>query len=327
MNILVLIHSAYRMWTIPARYVERLRVDFPEHAFAHARDDAEGITMIRDADAAFSAQITHDLLQASSRLRWIHSPAAGTGRLLHPAMLAHPAVITNSRGTSAETIGEHVVGVVLALFRRLPLAYARQQQRTWAQEEIGAPPGNRLVAGSHVVIVGAGSIGSAAAVRLRALGASVTGIRRRPQAGAPPGMDEIRGPDDLAAVLPAADAVVIAAPQTRETRGLFGARQFSLMQPGAVFVNVSRGGLVDEAALAEALRRGHLGGAALDVVQHEPLDPGSPLWDLPNLLITPHTSGFRRDHWDVVTGLFAENLRRFERGEPLLNLVDKQAGY
>jgi phosphoglycerate dehydrogenase-like enzyme len=134
-------------------------------------------------------------------------------------------------------------------------------------------------------------------------------------------------PDRLAAVLPVADVVVIAAPHTSSTRGLIGAAELAAMMPQTILVNVSRGRLVDEDALAAALLRGSIGGAALDVFEREPLPSDSPLWDLPNVLITPHTSGFRPDHWDVMTALFADNLRRYEQAEPLLNVVDKNAGY
>jgi phosphoglycerate dehydrogenase-like enzyme len=326
-TILVLIHSSFRMWTIPLGHVERLRREFSSHAFLHARDDAEGVRLAPEADVAFSAQINPEHLRAASKLRWIHSPAAGVAGMLCPEMVASPVLITNSRGLSADTIAEHVLAVVLALFRRLPLAFARQAEKVWAQEEIGAAPGNRTVAGAHVVVVGLGAIGSAAAARLHALGATVTGIRRRWEAPKPPGVTDVRPAEDLAAVLPSADVVLLAAPQTSRTRRLIGARQLEQMKPDAVLVNVSRGGLVDEDALADALRAGRLGGAALDVFRGEPLGPDSPLWEVPNLLITPHTSGFRREHWDAAIALFAENLRRFERGEALLNVVDKNEGY
>jgi phosphoglycerate dehydrogenase-like enzyme len=220
-----------------------------------------------------------------------------------------------------------VLAVTLALFRRLPLAVERQRQHVWAQDEIGAPAGNRRLAGSRVLIVGAGSIGRAAAVRLQALGARVTGIRRNTEGPLPAGFESMLGADALAGALPDADVVLIAAPQTAVTRGLIGERELALMRRDAVIVNVSRGGLIDETALVDALRAGRVAGAALDVFRKEPLTEDSALWDVPNLLITPHTSGFRHDHWDAAVDLFAENLRRFEAGEPLINVVDKRAGY
>lgn len=325
MTILVLIYSPFRTWNIPEAYVERLRREFPSHEFLHARDDLEGLAAIPQAEAAFSSQVNPDQLRAAARLRWIHSPAAGVGGMLYPEMLESPVVITNSRAMSATTIAEHVLAVTLALFRRLPLAVVRQGEHTWAQDEINAPPASRTLAGSRVLVIGLGGIGSATASRMHALGAVVSAIRRHPAPA--PGITEVRGPDGLLPLLAGADVVVIAAPQTAETRGLIGDRELRQMKHDAVLVNVSRGGLVDEEALANALREGRLGGAALDVFRHEPLGPRHPLWDVPNLLITPHTAGFRQDHWDGATELFAENLRRFVRGMPLLNVVDKRAGY
>jgi phosphoglycerate dehydrogenase-like enzyme len=326
-TILVLIHSPFAMWTIPDADVDRLRREFPAHTFLHARDDTEGRAFIGDAEVAFSSQVSADLLSAATRLRWIHSPAAGVAGMLYPALIASDIVITNSRGLSAETIAEHVLAVTLALFRRVPLAVTRQREKIWAQDEIGGTLGNRLLSGAHVVIVGLGAIGAATATRLTALGARVTGVRRRTNAPAVAGVASVRPPGDLLAVLPSADVVVIAAPQTKQTRGLIGRREIDAMKADAILVNVSRGGLVDEDALAGALRSGRIAGAALDVFRNEPLDSDSEIWDLPNLLITPHTSGFRPEHWDAATALFADNLRRFDRGDELLNIVDKEQGY
>jgi phosphoglycerate dehydrogenase-like enzyme len=326
-TILVLIHSTFRNWTIPAAHVAALRATFPADTVLHAADDDDGLRMIADADIAFASHVTPAQLRAAPRLRWIHTPAAGVGSMLYPDMVARPVTITNGRGTSADTMAEHILAVVLALFRRLPTALARQAARVWAQDELAASPGNRTIAGSHVLVVGLGAIGTATAVRLNALGATVTGIRRRADGAAIPGVTAIHSPDALHDLLPAADVVVVSAPQTAATRALIGEPEVKLMRHGAILVNVSRGTLVDEDAVARALGSGRLGGAALDVFRDEPLPPDSPMWDLPNLLITPHVSGFRRDHWDAAIALFADNRRRFAAGEPLRNVVDKQAGY
>jgi phosphoglycerate dehydrogenase-like enzyme len=166
---------------------------------------------------------------------------------------------------------------------------------------------------------------------LNALGARVEGIRRNPSGALPSGVTRVAGPDQLLDLLPGADIVVLAAPQTADTRGLIGSRELAAMRRDSILVNVSRGKLVDQAELVSALTAPAdvrtLGGAALDVFEHEPLSRDSPLWSLPNVLITPHMAGFRRNHWEAVTDLFAENLRRFESGQPLLNPVDKGAGY
>lgn len=327
MNVLILIHSPFAMWNIPRVPVERLVAEFPQHHFRHARDEHEGLDLIADADVAFSAQVSRDQLARAARLRWIHSPAAGVGGMLYPEMRARPIVITNSRGMAAETMAEHAVAVTLAMFRRLPVAVRRQSERRWAQDEISAGMPNRAVSGAEVLVVGLGAIGSAIAAKFTALGARVRGIRRRPDSGSQQGVPEVAGPARLPALLSRADVVIISAPETSTTRHLMGEREFASMKRDALLVNLSRGKLIDESALVQALSTGVIGAAALDVFEHEPLAEASPLWSLPNVLITPHTSGFRPDHWDAATALFAENLRRFERGDALLNVVDKEAGY
>jgi phosphoglycerate dehydrogenase-like enzyme len=326
LNILICIHSQFAMWNIPQSHVDRLRTDFPSHTFLHALDDAMALRYIAEAEVAFIGQITSDQLTAARRLRWIHSPAAGIGGMLFPEMLANSVVITNSKGMSADTIAEHVLAVTLAMFRRLPHAFRSQTAREWAQDAIGEA-GHKLIAGSTILIVGLGAIGGAVARRVTLMGADVIGIRRTTRPGQHDNVRKIATPDRLLDLLPLADVVVLSAPHTRETRGLIGAAELRAMSPGALLVNVSRGQLVDEVALADALISGRIAGAALDVFHDEPLPPESPFWTLPNVLITPHTSGFRPDHWDAATALFAANLRRFEAGQELVNVVDKGVGY
>ena len=326
MNVLVAIYSPFVMWNIPVEYIERLRREFPSHTFLHANDDDEAERLVGPAEAAFSSQITREQLAAAPGLRWIHSPAAGVGGMLFPEMVNGPVAITNSKGMSADTMAEHVLAVTLALFRRLPEALASQQRREWSQDAIGRQ-GNRMIAGSRVLVIGMGAIGAAVAQRMAQLGATVTGVRRTSRADAVEGVSWVIGTDGLHAALPDADVIVVCAPHTRDTRGLIGERELRLMSPRAVLVNVSRGQLIDEQALVAALRERRIESAALDVFDQEPLPPDNPLWTLPNVLITPHISGFRLDHWDAATAIFVENLRRYDARRPLLNLVDKSAGY
>jgi phosphoglycerate dehydrogenase-like enzyme len=326
-KVLVGIYSQFAMWNIPLTCLERLRRDFPGHSFVHATGDAEAVELIPNADAAFMGTISRAQFEAARRLRWVHSPAAGVGGMLFPEMVASPVTITNSRGMSADTIAEHVLAVTLAMFRRLPHAFQSQQAREWAQDAISAE-GHRSIVDARVLIVGLGAIGAAVAGRMSMLGANVVGIRRRAGAGVGvEGVTSIVGPEDLLSALQHADVVVLSAPHTRETRGLIGARELAAMSPEGILVNVSRGQLVDEHALIDALRARRIGGAALDVFNDEPLPADSPFWTLPNVLITPHTSGWRTDHWDAAVALFAKNLHRFAAGQPLVNVVDKQAGY
>jgi phosphoglycerate dehydrogenase-like enzyme len=235
--------------------------------------------------------------------------------------------VTNSRGIQSTPIAEHVMACLLALARRLPQTLKRQEQRVWLPDELTGQASPWLIAGKTMGIIGLGTLGQAIAVRAKAFGMRVSGMRRNPERGVPEGIDEVIARSDLDRMLEVADVVVLAAPWTPGTNQILGAAAIAKMKPGAVVINVARGQLLDESALAKALAAGRLGGAVLDVFSTEPLPPDSPFWSMPNVIITPHTSGFRTDHFDAVMDLFSENLRRFERGEALLNVVDLEAGY
>ena len=204
------------------------------------------------------------------------------------------------------------------------MALRRQVGREWAKESLAR---FRMIRGRTIGIVGLGAIGTAVAERVAALGADVIAVRRTVSGSRPTCVSAVYPPDRLDAVLGRADVLVLTAPLTAQTRGLVGSEQIRRMKPDAILVNVARGKLVREDELAEELARGTIAGAALDVFEHEPLPASSPLWDLSNVVITPHTSAFRDDYWSLAFDLFAANLRRFERGESLANLVDKAAGY
>jgi phosphoglycerate dehydrogenase-like enzyme len=327
MKVLIAAYSAVAAWGIPASQVARLRGDFPEHEFLHSTSDAETLAVIPEADVALGARFTREHVTAARKLRWIHSPAAGVGNLLFPELVAAPIQLTNNRGNSSGTIAEHVIAVALVLLRDLPLAWRRQVEGTWAQDEINAGRPIRTLREARVLVIGLGSIGAETARLAGAFGAHVVGIRRRIDAPAPAGAATVLPPERLHAELPLADVVVVAAPDTRETLRLVGERELALMKDDAVLVNVSRGSLVDEAALVRALETGRLRGAALDVFEQEPLPASSPLWARTDVLVTPHVSGFHANHWNTVLATFTANLRRFAAGEPLVNLVDKKAGY
>lgn len=326
-TILVAIFSRFPAWNIPDANVETLREQFPQHTFLHVCNTDEAVESIQAADIVFTAYLRRNVLTAARKLRWIHSPAAGLEGVLFPEIVESPVVVTNSRGLSADTIAEHVVAVVLAVFRKLPHAFEAQRSREWSQTSLVADAPIRTIAGSRVLIVGLGAIGLATASRMISLSAHVDAVRRRPDLPRPPGVERVVSPEHLTDLLPSADVIVLAAPETPGTRHLIGPRELAAMRSGAVLVNVSRGALVDEDALTRALTQRSIAAAALDVFEREPLPADSPLWTLPNVLITPHVAGFRPDHWDAVTALFADNLRRFDNGQPLLNIVDKREGY
>jgi len=326
-TILVGIYSPFASWNIPDSHVAHLRDLFPQHTFLHATSEHQALELIARAQVAFMSEVRPEQFRAAPALDWIHSPAAGVGGMLFPALVESAVVMTNSRGISAGTIAEHVLAVTLVLFRKLRMAFRAQSAVEWAQDAILLPPPLRTIAGSRVLVIGLGAIGTATAQAMSALGARVDAVRRASSRPKPPFVDTLAGPEQLVELLARAEVVVVAAPQTRETRGLIGTRELAAMRPDAILVNVSRGRLVDEAALARALADGGIGAAALDVFEQEPLPKDSPLWSMDNVLITPHMAGFRPDHWDAVVDLFSENLRRFDAGQELLNVVDKRAGY
>ena len=328
MNVLVGVISPAAIWVLPRGWVDRLRTEFPQHQFLEAWDRDAIRRQLPDADIVFTPFVDRDVFPSATRLKWIQSPAVGVGSLMFPELLASPVVVTTARGIRARSIAEHVIGAAIALSRRLPHALRAQQAHRWAQDELEGPgSGVRSLHGMRIGIVGLGSIGMEIAIRARAFGMSVIAIRRRPHDPPPPGIDAVHGPDRVPELLAQSDVIVLAVPHTPETKQIIGRRELEIIKPGALLINIARGKLIDDAAVIDALRDGRLGGAALDVFTREPLEPDSPYWDLPNVIVTPHTSGAMQDYWTPLLALFSDNLRRFERGEPLRNVVDKSAGY
>jgi phosphoglycerate dehydrogenase-like enzyme len=328
MNILLGVISPAAAWVMPRAFAETIRRDFPQHTIVDTWD-FDGIRrLLPDAEVAFVPTVTRDMLAASPRLRWIQSPAVGVGHMLFPEMIASPVVITCARGIRARAIAEHVLGVTIALARQLHTAVRRQVEHRWAQDELESDTTSIFtLQGRRMGIVGLGSIGSEVAALAAAFGMEVWGVRRRVDRAAPAGVARVLPFTALDDLLASSDVLVLAAPHTPATDRSIGARELALMKPTAMLVNISRGTIVDDAAVVAALKSGRIAGAALDVFTDEPLDPASPYWYLPNVLVTPHTSGAMGDYWTPLVALFTENLRRFERGEPLLNVVDKVAGY
>ena len=328
MNILVGVISPAPAWVMPKPFVDQLRRDFPHHTFCEAWDRDAIRRLLPDADAAFTPFVDRDVFRSASRLRWVQSPAVGVGSLMFPELLASPVVITSARGIRARSMAEHVLGVTIALARKLPVAIRAQIEHRWAQDELeGASVDVRTLQGQRMGIVGLGAIGLELAKIAAPFGFRISAIRRRVDEPKPDGVEDVWPPDRLADLLAQSDVVVLAAPHTPETKRLIGKAELDRIKRGALLVNIARGKLVDDDAVIAALRDGRLGGAALDVFSEEPLDPSSRYWDLPNVIVTPHTSGAMQDYWTPLVALFADNLRRFERGETLRNVVDKVAGY
>lgn len=322
MKIVTSVHSD-PTWTLPAVECDRLREQFPHLTIVDAPSADDRLREIPDAEVAFLSQLRPEELAAAGRLRWIQSPAAGVHGLLS-ALRASRVVVTNARGIHGDAMAEHVIGTTILLFRNIHTSLRRQVEHRW-EKDLQAK--FRMLRGSRMAVIGLGSIGGAVAERAAAMGMEVVAVRRNVAGARPASVAEVYPPAELDGVLARADVVVLTAPMTAETRGMIGREQVRAMKRDAILINVSRGKLVKEDELAAELARGTIAGAALDVFDHEPLDPASPLWDLPNVVITPHTSAFREDYWRLAVDLFASNLARYQRGEPLVNVVDKEAGY
>jgi phosphoglycerate dehydrogenase-like enzyme len=314
-------------WVIPRAYVDALRRDFPQHTFLESWDRETLRRVLVDSDAAFAALLDRDLVPSLTRLRWVQAPAAGVAHMLSAELAASPIVLTSARGVRARAIAEHVMLMALALARQLPLVMRRQSERTWALDEIETAGTIRTLHGRQMGIVGLGSIGGEVARLAAGFGMRVVATRRNADRPRPDGVVEVLPAARLTDLVSSSDVIVLSAALTGETRRLVDRDVLAHVKRGAWLINIGRGQLVDDDALIEALRDGRLGGAALDVFRREPLPADSPYWDLPNLIVTPHLSGAMEDYWTPLVALFAENLRRFEKGQPLMNVVDKVAGY
>ena len=258
MKILVANFGDVRAWTIPEADVARLRTLAPHAEIVHAQRPQEMLDAIVDADVAFSWRIDRATLARAERLRWIQSPAAGiSAAMLSDDLRRRPILLTNSRGVNGVSVAEHAFALILALNRDLHVAAARQATRDWAQNELTERP-PRLLEGMTLGLVGMGMIGAALVRIARGFGLRVLATRRRPELGAPEGVDTLLPSTALDRLLRASDIVVLAAPDTRETARLIGARELAAMKRDALFINVGRGGLVDEPALVAALQRGEL---------------------------------------------------------------------
>ena len=263
------------------------------------------------------------MLHGSPALEWLQTNSAGVEAYIQPGVLAGDTLLTNATGAYGLAIAEHMLGMLLELFKKLELYRDAQKSGAWQSQ--GAV---KAVYGSTVLVLGMGDIGGEFAARCKALGAKVIGVRRSPRP-CPEYADEVHLLEDLDSLLPQADVVAITLPGTDATRGLMSRERLAKMKEGAVLLNVGRGFIVDTEALCDALERGHLSGAGVDVTDPEPLPPTHRLWNIPTAVVTPHISGFYhlRETHERIVGIFLENLRHFQAGEPLRNLVDFTTGY
>jgi phosphoglycerate dehydrogenase-like enzyme len=280
-----------------------------------------------DTDIFVGYSLRAEQLTHAKKLKWIHSTAAGVAQLMYPELRDSGIVVTNPSGVFSPPMAEHTMGLLLALARNFPDSTRHQDRSHWGQQAIWDQP-QRLteLSGKVLLIIGFGSIGRELAKRANAFDMRVWGVTRSGK-GDTAHAEKLFSAQQLEEALPHADYVVIAAPETTETRHMIGAAQIARMKPGARLINVGRGSLLDESALISALESGALGGAALDVTSVEPLPPDSPLWKTPNLFITPHTSAVSDRLWHRETALLMDLLEHWFDGREMFNQVDLARGY
>lgn len=261
-------------------------------------------------------------MAAMPKLEWIHTRSAGLDKLLFPELIASPIPLTNGAGVFSQSLGEFVILGALYFAKDVPRLLRAKAVREWKEFNVFE------LSKQTMGIVGFGDIGRAIARRAKAMDMRVLGLRRDPAPRAGDEfVDRVYATRDLHAMLPECDYVVVAAPLTPETKHMLSAAEFNLMKPGAVVMNVGRGPVIDEAALVAALQSKKIHGAALDVFEEEPLPASSPLWDMENVLISPHTTDHTQDWLNDAVVFFTDQFSRWRKGEPLKNVVDKRAGY
>jgi len=325
---------------IEADRLAMLRAEAPGAEWVNAADLARAEGAMPGAEA-FLGKITPGLLARADRLRWVQSFTASLEHYLFPELVAHPCTLTNMRGLFGDVIADQVLGYILCFARNLHTYVRRQAEHRY--EPLGGEGGRVDFAGgpgtvnaidratiflpaATLGIVGFGAIGREVARRASAFGMTIRAVDRRPGDGLLPAGVEVEavwGPERLAELLAWSDFAVIAAPHTPETAGLFGAATLAHMRPNSYLINVGRGAIVVLDDLVAALRAGRLAGAALDVFEEEPLPADHALWDLPQVILTPHTAGYSTAIAPRHLAALAGNVGRFARGEPLANVVDK----
>ena len=310
------------VWSAFSTSPETVTARFPEDRILAIADE-KGLGAAADAEVAFSGnnpRRVRQLLDATPKLRWYHTVSAGVENMPLPELAQRGIVLTNNSGSYDIQIAEHLMAFVFAASRQLHRYRDNQRASDWKEQQ------HQELRDATIVVYGMGSIGGEIARLASAVGMRVIGVRRK--AGpSEPGIDRVVAADRLAEVVGEADYLAIAAPLTSATRGAISREVISRMKPTAWIMNIARGAIVDEPAIVEALQAKRIAGAALDVFTTEPLPKESPLWTLENVIITPHHSGSSPRAGERTLALFAENLRRYKAGEPLMNRVDFEAGY
>lgn len=326
-KLVICVWHAFTEWRPKSAMADAIRKRWPTMRVVHLPDYTRLAEEIPDTDIFVGYSLRLEQLKLARKLKWIHSTAAGVAQLMYPELRASGVLVTNPSGVFSVPMAEHTMGMMLALARNFPDCVRHQDRAHWGQQDISDQPQHLTeLNGKLLLIVGFGSIGHELARRAKAFDMRVWGVSRSGN-GDGALAERIVRISELLDVLPEADYVVIAAPETTETKKLIGAQELARMKRGARLLNVSRGTLLDEVSLLRALQQGHLAGAALDVTETEPLPPESPMWHAPRLFITPHTSAMSDRLWARQTEMLMDLLGRWFDGRDMYNLVDFDKGY
>lgn len=285
---------------------------------------------LQRAEIVCAYNLPENWRELAPHLRWLQYPGAGVDGLAPTGLLDAESgiIVTTASGIHATTISEYVFGSMLMFNWNWPEMVRLQSSHVWAHSASWYHLGGRELEGQTLGVIGLGSIGRRVAVLGRAFGMRVLGMRHSASVGEQDrDVDQLFAPEQLHEMLPRCDYIVLAVPLTAETEGLIGEAELRLMKPNTYLVNIARGRVVDEAALIRALQEQWIAGAGLDVTEQEPLPPDSPLYTMQNVILTPHISGVSLQYDQRLTALFADNLRRYRTGEPLLNRYDPERGY
>lgn len=305
-------------------YIQRVSEHLQGHEFVICEDLDSIQREIVDADVLVCWKVTPEVFACAKKLKWIQFGSAGIDHTIFPHLQASNVILTTMSGIHAIPVAEHVIGLMLAMTRRLDLAMKLQMERRYERDEIAATAAE--MRGTTVGIVGLGKIGLSIAGLARAFGMRVLGTKRTP-AGDFEGVERVYEPEDLRKMLPFVDYLVLTVPLTSSTRELIRMGEIALMRQGSYLVNIARGAMVNHEALGEALTSGKLAGAALDVFPEEPLPPDSPLYDFPNVILTPHTASSSENYAIRAADVFRRNFRALLGHTPMVNVYDRKRGY
>jgi len=312
---------------LPEIYVEKIKNVSPDVEVVQSEDRKEALELIENVDVLFAGFFSKELFQTAKKLKWIQAWGAGVDRILIPEVVNSGVIVTNAGGVHPTPMSEHVIGMMLCFTRGLHVFIRNQAERKWERPETWISPMIEELSGKTLGIVGLGRIGTEIAKKAKCLGMRVIATKRDPTSPASTNVDRLVAPAYLNELLAESDFAVLSLPLTKETVGMIGEKQLKSMKPTGILINVSRGRIIQENKLVQALKHGWIAGAGLDTFENEPLPENSELWGFKNVIITPHIAGDTPHYPERLTNLFTENLNRFIHKQSLINVVDKNLGY